>query len=77
MTREARLKKRYAGLYHCLQPGVWLPAAAVVDRLLAWQLEHPDAAGPFRPGRLLLEDHFEFRGASPRETVCSSRDGEW
>lgn len=77
MTREARLKKRHAGLYHGLRPGVWKPAAAVVDQLLAWQLEHPDAAGPFRPGRLLVDDDFEFRGESRREEVCCSRNGEW
>jgi hypothetical protein len=77
MTRQVRLKKRYAGLYHCLRPGLWLPAAAAVDRLLAWQLEHPDAAGPFRPGRLLADDHFEFRGESSRQEVCCSRNGEW
>jgi hypothetical protein len=77
MTREARLKDRYAAQYHCLRPGVWQPAAAVVDRLLACLLKHPGPAGPVRAGRRLADDHFEFRGQSRREEVGCSRDGEW
>jgi hypothetical protein len=77
MTREARLKDRYAALYPGLRPGVWQPAAVVVDRLLASLLEHPGPAGAVRPGRLLNPQHFEFRGSSARVEACCTRTGEW
>jgi hypothetical protein len=77
MTREVRLKNRYAALYPGLRPGVWQPAAVAVDRLLACLLEHPGRAGAFRPGRRLDDEHFEFRGDSLREEVCCTRVGEW
>ena len=77
MTREARLKNRYATLYHCLRPGVWQPAAGMVDQLLACWLKHPGPDGPVRAGRLLEDEHFEFRGDSRREEPCCTRAGEW
>jgi hypothetical protein len=77
MSREARLKNRYAALYNCLRAGVWQPAAVTADRLLACLLEHPGPAGPVRPSRLLEDEHFEFRGDSPREEACCTRAGEW
>ena len=77
MPREARLKKRYARLYHCFRPGVWQPAAGMADQLLACLLKHPGPVGPVRAGRLLLDEHFEFRGDSRREEACCTRDGEW
>lgn len=77
MTREARLKKRFAAWYHCLRPGVWKPAAAAVDEVRACVLKHPCPAGPVRAGRVLEDEHFEFRGDSPREEFCCTRDGEW
>jgi len=77
MTREVRLKNRYATLYPGLRPGVWQPAAVAVDRLLACLLEHPGRAGACHPGRRLDDEHFEFRGDSRREEVCCTRVGEW
>jgi hypothetical protein len=77
MTREARLKHDYAALYPCVRPGVWQPAAVVVDRLLACMLEHPDRAGGIRPGRVIRDEHFEFRGVSARAKPCATRCGEW
>jgi hypothetical protein len=77
MTREVRLKKRFAALYHCLRPGVWKPAAATVDEVRACVLKHPGPAGLVRAGRLLEDEHFEFRGGSPHEEDRCTRDGEW
>ena len=76
MTREACLETRYASLYGCLRPEVWEPAAVVADRLLAWSLEHPGTAGLVRSGRVLDEQHFSFRGRSPRAERCCTRAGE-
>ena len=70
-------KKRYAAKYHCVRPGVWQPAAGTADQLLACLLEHPGPARPVWPGRLLLDEHFEFRGDSPRKEPCCTRTGEW
>jgi hypothetical protein len=77
MLREARLKARYASLYPCLRAGVWQPAAVAVDRLLACALESPAPTGALRPGRLLDDEHFEFRGGSARRELCCTRAGEW
>ena len=77
MNREARLKNRYAGQYHCLRPGVWRPAAGVADQVFACCLDHPGPRRPVRPGRLLMDDHFEFRGGTSREEARLTRVGEW
>ena len=42
--REGRLKPEYASLYPGIQPGVWMPAAAIGQQLLLWQ-EHFDFRG--------------------------------
>jgi hypothetical protein len=77
MTRETRLKERYAALYHCLRPGEWRPAASVADQLLACRLEHPSRHKVVRLGRALDDEHFEFRGDARREEPCLTRAGEW
>jgi hypothetical protein len=60
--REARLRPEYADLYPALEPGVWLPATTVGQKLLLWHLAK--AMTP-RGERLLVDEHFEFRGGSP------------
>jgi hypothetical protein len=57
--REARLRPEFAELYPGLEPGVWLPATTVGQKLLLWHLA--TAAAP-RGERLLADEHFEFRG---------------
>jgi hypothetical protein len=63
-AREARLRPAYGALYPQLEPGVWVPAGKMVERVLAL------ASGSGRAdssGRPLNDHHFEFRGSSPRE----------
>lgn len=58
-VREARLRPEYASLYPGVEPGVWLPATIVGQKLLLWHL----ATSVTPQGeRLMAEEHFEFRG---------------
>jgi hypothetical protein len=57
--REARLRPEYASLYPGVEPGVWLPATAVGQKLLIWHLAN--SVTP-QGERLMAEEHFEFRG---------------
>ena len=66
--RETRLRPEYASLYPGVEPGVWLPATTVGQKLLLWHLA--TAATP-QGERLMAEEHFEFRGGRGAE----SRDG--
>ena len=61
--REAKLRPEFASLYPSLEPGVWLPATTVGQKLLLWHLA--TAATP-QGERLMTEEHFEFRGSSDR-----------
>ena len=57
--REARLRPEYASLYPGVEPGIWLPATTVGQKLLLWHL----ATSVTPQGeRLMAEEHFEFRG---------------
>lgn len=60
--REARLRPEYASLYPGLEPGVWLPATAIGQKLLLWHLTTPITP---QGDRLMAEEHFEFRGGEP------------
>jgi hypothetical protein len=63
--REARLRLEYASLYPGVEPGVWLPATTVGQKLLLWHL----ATSVTPQGeRLMAEEHFEFRGGRGAET---------
>jgi hypothetical protein len=64
--REARLKKEHAGLYPGLSPGVWMPVEKVLRHVT--DLIHKDRSrsGVITGGRLLHEEHFEYRGSSAR-----------
>ena len=66
--REARLRPEYADLYPAVEPGVWLPATTVGQRLLLWHLAK--AITP-QGERLMAEEHFEFRGGPQ----LGARDG--
>jgi hypothetical protein len=68
--REARLRPEYADLYPGVEPGVWLPATAVGQRLLLWHLA--TAATP-QGERLMGDDHFEFRGGGVRGPTNGTR----
>jgi hypothetical protein len=68
--REARLRPEYAGLYPGVEPGVWLPATTVGQKLLLWHLA--TAATP-QGERLMTEEHFEFRGGLARAPTNGTR----
>ena len=66
--REARLRAEWASLYPGLASGVWMVASQLVPVVLRQRLQdHP--AGEFTR-RILVDEHFEFRGGQPR-------DGYW
>lgn len=60
MGREARLLPAGVGLYPGIHPGEWRPAAVLADQVLAgWLIR---GLGTAILGRVLLNEHFEFRG---------------
>jgi hypothetical protein len=59
-AREARLQPEYASLYPGVPAGEWLRAAVLADRILAGRLLR--GACSALQGRVLMEEHFEFRG---------------
>ena len=63
-VREARLKSEWAGLYPGLQAGRWIVAARVVPMALRHRLKDQPTWEFTR--RILVEEHFEFRGGRPR-----------
>ena len=71
MTREARLKAEFVALYPFLGAGIWVPAAVVVDRCVAFALVPQGLKGAIRYGRPLDDDHFDFRGGARRPEVGS------
>jgi len=60
--REARLRSEHAGSYPGVRPGVWEPAAVLVDRVVAARLLR--GGQPDIRGRVLSGEHFEFRGGA-------------
>ena len=68
--REAKLRPEFASLYPSLEPGVWLPATTVGQKLLLWHLA--TAATP-QGERLMTEEHFEFRGGGTAESRNGAR----
>ena len=63
-VREARLKPEWAGLYPGLQAGRWIVAARLVPMVLRHRLKDQRTWEFTR--RILIEEHFEFRGGQPR-----------
>jgi hypothetical protein len=58
--REARLRPEYAARYPGVQAGVWEPAAALCDQVMAARLLRGSPRGWH--DRVLPPEHFEFRG---------------
>ena len=62
--REACLRAEFGDLYPGIPPGRWVTARSaadwVLEQVLNWERAAPAA------GRLLAEEHFEFRGGVPR-----------
>ena len=63
--REARLRPWYVDLYPGIQPGVWHVAAELVPRVLRRRLQDRPTWEFTR--RILMDEHFEFRGGRPRD----------
>ena len=70
--REARLRPDHAGLYPGLRAGSWEPAAVLVDRIVAARLLR--GGQPDIRGRVLLDEHFEFRGGTEAAAVRPRRE---
>lgn len=69
MMREARLRAEWASLYPGLAPGVWMVASQLVPIVLRQRLQdHPNWEFS---RRILLDEHFEFRGGLPRDSYWS------
>jgi hypothetical protein len=64
--REARLKADFAYLYPGLDADVWTPVEVLINRVVTLLYGDPASSGRITGARLLREDHFEFRGSSPR-----------
>ena len=64
--REARLRAEYAGLYPGLKPGVWAPVEKLLRQVTDIIHKDRSKSGVITGRRLLHDDHFEYRGTSPR-----------
>lgn len=64
--REARLMTEYVELYPGLAPGIWLPAAEVAEHIVAVVRREGGRLGLH--GRVMSDEHFEFRGGSTAPT---------
>ena len=64
--REARLKADFAHLYPGLDGSDWTPVEVLINRVVTLLYGDRANSGRITGARLLREDHFEFRGASPR-----------
>ena len=69
-VREARLLPQWAHLYPGLEPGGWTVAAQLVPLVLRNRLE-ADRTWEFTR-RILVDEHFEFRGGRPRKDPLSA-----
>ena len=68
-VREARLRPEWAHLYPGLEAGVWVVAAQLVPLVLRHRLQ--DQPTWEFTERILVDDHFEFRGGRSRDSTWS------
>src|SRR5436309_1265052 len=71
--REARIRPQYADLYGGLQATEWKPVEAILRRVAGLSPKDPASAGLSEGSRTLRDEHFEFRGVSPRPEGSSPR----
>jgi hypothetical protein len=64
-TRTARLDPRFGALYPEIPAGHWLPAWQAATRR-AERLWREAGADALLDGRVLSDEHFQFRGGKPR-----------
>jgi hypothetical protein len=68
-VREARLRPEWAHLYPGLEAGVWIVAAQLVPLVLRHRMQG-EATWEFAR-RILVDEHFEFRGGRARGRAWS------
>jgi hypothetical protein len=68
-VREARLRPEWADWYPGLEPGVWIVAAQLVPLVLRHRMQGQHSWEFTR--RILVDDHFEFRGGRVRDRSWS------
>jgi hypothetical protein len=66
--REARLLPAFDYLYPDIEPGVWQPVEVLIHQVVTMLYGDRSRSGVITGDRLLRDDHFEFRGSSPRPT---------
>jgi|SRR5690349_4460908 hypothetical protein len=64
--REARLLPAFDYLYPEIEAGVWQPVEALIHQVVTMLYGDRSRSGVITGDRLLRDDHFEFRGSSPR-----------
>ncbi|HEY7635292.1 MAG TPA: hypothetical protein VH763_07100 [Gemmatimonadales bacterium] len=64
--REARLRPDFDYLYPGVDPNTWLPVERLIQAVREMLYGDSGKPGGMVGERLLREDHFEFRGSSPR-----------
>lgn len=64
--REARLRQEFDYLYPEIEPGVWQPVETLINQVVTMLYGDRSRADQITGERLLRDDHFEFRGTSPR-----------
>jgi hypothetical protein len=64
--REARLRSEFGYLYPGIEPGSWTPVESLINQVVTLLYGDSSKSGVITGSRLLREDHFEFRGSSPR-----------
>ena len=67
--REARLRPACGSLYPGLEADRWLPVETVLRHVATLLLEGRITAQAISGERVLREEHFEFRGDSPRPAL--------
>jgi hypothetical protein len=64
--REARLRSDFDYLYPGIEANAWFPVERLIHDVVTLLYGDKSQSGVITGERLLREDHFEFRGSSPR-----------
>jgi hypothetical protein len=64
--RQARLRPDFDYLYPAVEANTWLPVERLIQDVVTMLYGDRTKSGMITGERLLREDHFEFRGSSPR-----------
>jgi hypothetical protein len=71
--REARLLPAFDYLYPDIEPDVWQPVESLIHQVVTMLYGDRSRSGVITGDRLLRDDHFEFRGTSPRPSGLPAR----